>query len=115
MKDWKLVVKNAIIEMAKNADDIVDFKYELRHTFKLSDKDMEELGLPYILEISNCGTTSIHLYADKDDAIETLTNSWKIFGLSHKVVDEYMRPDNMYAYSYTKNDDICFSACVEVL
>ena len=113
MKDWKLVVKNAIIEMAKNADDIVDFKHELKYTFKLDAKDMVELGLPYILEISNCRTTSVHLYTDKDEAIETLTNAWKIFGLSHKVVDEYMRPDNMYAYSYTKNDDICFSACIE--
>ena len=104
MKDWKLVVKNAIIEMARNADDIVDFKHELKYTFKLDAKDMVELGLPYILEISNCRTTSVHLYTDKDEAIETLTNAWKIFGLSHKVVDEYMRPDNMYAYSYTKNE-----------
>lgn len=115
MKDWKLVVKNAIIEMANNADNLDDFKFELKHTYHLNSEDMDDLGLPYVLEISNCGTTSVHLYSDKDDAIEKLVNSWKIFGLSHKVVDEYIRPDNMYAYSYTKNDDICYSACVEKL
>ena len=50
------------------------------------------------------------IFTDKEDAIEKLLNSWKIFGLSHKVIDEYIRPDNLYAYSDTKNDDIMYRA-----
>ncbi len=109
MKDWKLVVKNIIICAADDADDAVDFDTTIK-SYKISHEDLRELGFECMLEINNCRNTSVLLFTDKNDAIEKLTNSWKIFGLSHKVIDEYIRPDNMYAYSDTKNDDIMYRA-----
>lgn len=109
MKDWKVAVKNIVISIADYADDIVDFNTTLK-TYKLNQEDLKELGFECILEINNCRNTSVMLFTDKEDAIEKLLNSWKIFGLSHKVIDEYIRPDNLYAYSDTKNDDIMYRA-----
>lgn len=109
MKDWKLVVKNIVLRAADYADDAVDFTSTMK-SYKITNEDLKEIGFECMLEITNCGTTSVHLYMDKNDAIEKLQNSWKIFGLSHKVIDEYIRPDNKFAYSDTKNDDICYRA-----
>ena len=109
MKGWKVAVKNIVISIADYADDIVDFNTTLK-TYKLNQEDLKELGFECILEINNCRNTSVMLFTDKEDAIEKLLNSWKIFGLSHKVIDEYIRPDNLYAYSDTKNDDIMYRA-----
>ena len=109
MKDWKLVVKNIVIHAADYADDMVDFNTTMK-SYKITNEDLRELGFECILEINNCRNISLLLFTDKNDAIEKLQNSWKIFGLSHKVIDEYIRPDNMYAYSDTKNDDIMYRA-----
>ena len=109
MKDWKLAVKNIVINAADYADDAVDFTTTIK-SYKLSYEDLRELGFECMLEINNCRNISVLLFTNKNEAIEKLMNSWKIFGLSHKVIDEYIRPDNMYAYSDTKNDDIMYRA-----
>lgn len=118
MKDskinWKMIVKNIILHVADEVDDIFDFKTKIKKEYGLDSEALKELGIEYILEINNSGTHSVHLFADKDDAIDKLKSSWQIFKLSHKTVnDEYIRPDDMYAYAYTSIDDLFYIATIE--
>lgn len=114
MKDWKMIVKKIVLHIADEVDDIVDFKAKVKKEYGIDSEALKEIGIEYILEINNSGVTSVHLFNNKDDAIDKLKTAWQIFKLSHKSVnDEYIRPDDMYAYAYTTIDDIYYIANIE--
>jgi hypothetical protein len=115
MKDWKALAKKMVINAASAANDLVDFTHTVKTVYELTSEDLKELGFEYALEIRTNNNISIHLFSSKDEAVERLKTTFKIFELSYKVTDSYIRDDDMFAYQYTDDDDVYYDAEIEKL
>ena len=114
MKNWENVVRLIVKNIAFQADDYISFYHQIKE-YELTNEDLRDLGWSCALEINYGNIKAVYLFASKDDAIEKLQTTLKVFNTSHNVVDTYIRDDDMYAHSYTDRDDLCYSAKIIML